>query len=70
MKQPLYVEISNAALGIPVRKELYQHKEKNSQIVAKRIPDFWEVVMTKAGILNDEITVDLDCFQHLSSFTC
>lgn len=53
LKQPLYVEISNAALGKPVRKELYQYKGKNMTIVAKSIPDFWMVVMTKAGILND-----------------
>jgi hypothetical protein len=72
MKQPLYSEISHAVLGKGSHKELScpTSSSRKSKVTSSNIPEFWMVVFAKAGLLNDEIEVDMDCFQNLSAFTC
>jgi hypothetical protein len=63
LKQPLFNQISSAALGPP--------KTRNPQGLANAsIPSFWETVLMKAGLLNDEKAIDMDCFKKMEAFTC
>lgn len=64
LKQPIFNQISSAAIG-PDTPGL---KQKGA--VAAAIPGFWETVLIKAGLLNDEKAIDMDCFRKMKSFTC
>ncbi len=61
MKQPIYTQISNLALA---PKQSNPNKKSNG-VNPERIPSFWIIVFTKAGLLNDEIGIDVDCFHQL-----
>jgi hypothetical protein len=65
MKQNIYTQISTAVLS---KKAASDNKKLTK--ACKNIPDYWTIVFTKAGIINDEISVDLDCFRKLETFTC
>jgi hypothetical protein len=65
LKQPIFNQISSAAIGSPKLSTPYVQKRSSSAI-----PSFWETVLMKAGLLNDENIVDMDCFRKIKTFTC
>lgn len=65
LKQPIFNQISSAALG----PHKTAHRNQQSQ-ASPSIANFWETVLMKAGLLNDEKAIDMDCFKKMETFTC
>jgi hypothetical protein len=68
LKQPLYKQISNVALGIKVDAKLYKPeglpcRGDPSKVQPVPIPNFWLDVLDKEGLLSSE--VDVECFSNL-----
>lgn len=72
LKQPLYQQVSAAALGTKLDPQLYRHEElavvPDLKAAPKQIPDFWGAVLSTEGLLSEE--QDADVFKTLSAFNC
>jgi hypothetical protein len=73
LKQPLFQQISQVALGSKVDSKLYRPeglpcRGDPNKTAPKPIPDFWGVVFEKEGLVSNE--VDVDCFSKAKELTC
>jgi hypothetical protein len=72
LKQPLYQQVSAAALGSKLDPLLYRHEElevvPDLKIAPKKIPDFWGAVLSTEGLLSEE--EDAEVLKTLTSFNC
>lgn len=73
LKQPLYKQISQVALGNKVEAKLYRPeglpcRGDPSKTNPLPIPNFWGEIFEKEGLLNSE--ADVDCIQKIKEFTC
>jgi hypothetical protein len=73
LKQPIYQQISNAALGIKVDPKLYRPeglpcRGDVNRTAPKAIPNFWGIVFGREGLINYE--GDLECFEKVKELSC
>lgn len=73
LKQPIYKQISDVALGIKVDSQLYLLEGVPAKIDLKKvgptaIPNFWSDILTKSPILSAEN--DFFCLEKLKEFKC
>lgn len=73
MKQPIFQQISNAALGNKLDNKIYRPeglpcRGDPNKIAPKPIPDFWGVVFEKEGLISSEI--DVECFSKVKELSC
>lgn len=73
LKQPLFQQISNAALGIKVDAKLYKPeglpcRGDPARTPPKAIPNFWGIVFGREGLISHD--GDLECFEKVKELTC
>lgn len=73
LKQPIYKQISDAALGIKVDSQLYLLDGVPAKIDLKKVgpsavPNFWTDILTKDDILSGEN--DFACVEKIKEFKC
>jgi hypothetical protein len=73
LKQPIYHQISAAALGHKLAPSLYtptglETKTDVEKLAPQKIESFWGIVLDKEGLLTEE--VDVDCVTNISFFQC
>lgn len=73
LKQPLFQQISQVALGVKVDSKLYRPeglpcRGDPNKTAPKPIPDFWGVVLENQGLISNE--VDVECFSKVKELTC
>lgn len=73
LKQPIYKQISNVALGNKVEAKLYRPeglpcRGDPSKVQPIAIPNFWAEVFDKEGLISHN--VDVECLGKLKEFSC
>ena len=73
LKQPIYTQISDVALGNKVDKKLYNPEGlpkagDPSKVTPRAVKDFWGEVMEKEGLVSEDI--DVGVFDSIREFVC